>query len=400
MNILYYCWHENSAGDIISYWEKAGYHYTKITASLKSYDTDEAFEQQVSALLEQSGFDLIFTFDYFPVLSKIADISGIPYAAWIYDCPHLTLYSTLAASTHTYFFLFDSELCETMKQLGAAHVFYLPLAVNVTRLEQLFHLADSSSYDNNSKSGSAKNSAVSPEFFYPVSFVGSLYENNSFRHIGYLPEQLHGYLDGILNAQLKVGGSALLPELLTDSLLSELCRFVQIETPENYRYSKRTIIQTMLEAEITCRERMQLLHLLSGFYETHLFTGSDVSFLPDCNTHGYVSYLTEMPLIFRQSAINLNISLRSIHSGIPLRCLDIMGAGGFLLSNPQPELCTHFSPDEEFVFYSCPEDLINKISYYTEHKTKRLEIAHNGYEKIKAQFCYEVLFEEIIARSC
>lgn len=402
MNILYYSWNENSAGDITAYWEKAGYQYTRISYSLKSYDADDAFERQIFELLEKSDFNLIFTFDYFPLLSKIADQAGLPYAAWIYDCPHLTLYSTLAASDNTYFFLFDREMCNTMKKLGAKHVFYLPLAVNVTRLEQLFRNSGHSSITSNIGNGSSagKNSNAALENLFPVSFVGSLYETNQFRSIRYLPEKLRGYLDGILNAMLKLGGSELLPELLTPELLSEIEQFVRLEMPSNYRYTKKEIIQMMLEAEITCRERMQLLHLVSGFYETHLFTGSDAALLPDCRIHGFVSYLTEMPLIFRQSAINLNISLRSIHSGIPLRCLDIMGAGGFLLSNPQPELCELFVPGEEFAFYICPEDFIAKVSYYLEHEKERQEVARNGREKIKRQFTYEVLFEEIIAKSC
>ena len=56
-----------------------------------------------------------------------------------------------------------------------------------------------------------------------------------------------------------------------------------------------------------------------------------------------------MPLIFRESKINLNITLRSITSGMPLRALDIMGAGGFLLSNYQQELAENYIDGEELV---------------------------------------------------
>ena len=37
--------------------------------------------------------------------------------------------------------------------------------------------------------------------------------------------------------------------------------------------------------------------------------------------------------MFANSKVNLNITLRNIKTGIPLRALDIMGAGGFLLTN-------------------------------------------------------------------
>ena len=50
-----------------------------------------------------------------------------------------------------------------------------------------------------------------------------------------------------------------------------------------------------------------------------------------------------MPLVFQNSKINLNITLRSIKNGIPLRAIDIMGAGGFLLTNYQNDFGLHFT---------------------------------------------------------
>ena len=56
----------------------------------------------------------------------------------------------------------------------------------------------------------------------------------------------------------------------------------------------------------------------------------------------------------------LNLTLRSITSGIPLRALDILGCGGFLLSNYQPELCEYFTPDVDFVYFNDMDDLEQK----------------------------------------
>lgn len=50
---------------------------------------------------------------------------------------------------------------------------------------------------------------------------------------------------------------------------------------------------------------------------------------------GILDYYNNMPVVFCNSKINLNISLRTIRNGIPLRAMDIMGAGGFLISNYQ-----------------------------------------------------------------
>ena len=89
------------------------------------------------------------------------------------------------------------------------------------------------------------------------------------------------------------------------------------------------------------------------------------------NNKGTVDYYNEMPYVFRNSRINLNITLRSIKSGIPLRCMDICGAGGFLLSNYQADLYDVFVPGEDMVIYDSIDDLMNKCKYYLSHDAVR-----------------------------
>ncbi|MBC5712643.1 glycosyltransferase family 1 protein [Roseburia sp. BX1005] len=96
-----------------------------------------------------------------------------------------------------------------------------------------------------------------------------------------------------------------------------------------------------------------------------------------------------MPCVFHLSKINLNISLRSITSGIPLRCLDILGTNGFPLTNYQPELAEFFIPDEDFVMYESEDDFLQKIEYYLSHEAERKEISYNGWKKVNQNFSYE-----------
>ena len=104
-----------------------------------------------------------------------------------------------------------------------------------------------------------------------------------------------------------------------------------------------------------------------------------------------------MPLVFKRSKINLNITLRSIRSGIPLRVFDIMGAGGFLLSNYQADFQDLFVPDEDFVYYESKEDLLRKVGYYLNHEDERKAIARNGHEKIAAKHTYRHRVKEMLA---
>lgn len=112
--------------------------------------------------------------------------------------------------------------------------------------------------------------------------------------------------------------------------------------------------------------------------------------------HGSVNHREEMPMVFKQSRINLNITLRSIKSGIPLRGFDILGAGGFLLSNYQPELLDLFVPDEDFVYYESREDLLQKVDYYLCHEDERQAIARNGHDKVAAKHTYRHRVREML----
>jgi spore maturation protein CgeB len=104
--------------------------------------------------------------------------------------------------------------------------------------------------------------------------------------------------------------------------------------------------------------------------------------------HGYVDYYTVMPLVFSQSKVNLNISLRTIRTGIPLRVVDVLGCGGFLISNYQSELEEYFEIGQDLEVYGSIEELYEKVQFYLEHEDVRRQIAQNGFEKVKRDFTF------------
>lgn len=142
-------------------------------------------------------------------------------------------------------------------------------------------------------------------------------------------------------------------------------------------------------------ERTSILKQVSESFQTKLFTRNQTPELPDIQNMGPVDYYNMMPYVFRLSSINLNISLRSIKTGIPLRCLDIMGAGGFLLSNYQADFYEHFIPGQDLVLYESVDDLLKKCAYYLRHESERKQIAINGYNKVKEYHTYEVRLQQM-----
>ena len=381
MKILYYSWNENSAQDLKQTFERLGWEYKEISYSFTNYEEDAEFECKIIGSLDETRADGIFTFNYYPAISKICEKKGVPYIAWVYDSPNLTLYSKTIKNECNYLFLFDKKMKRTVDALGAAHTFHMPLAVNTQRINMQLGL------------GGEK---ATGSFRHDVSFVGSLYENNMYNQISYLPEYLKGYFAAGIATQQKIWGYNIFDDLLDENILAQAFQYVKIEENPNYYFTSGNILMNMLEQKVTSEERIHLLRKAAGYFKMDVFTNSDPLLLPEGVIKGVVSYMDEMPQIFYDSKININISLRSISSGIPLRCMDIMGAGGFLLSNYQPELAEYFVPEEDFAYFESEEDLVEKIDYYLSHEKERMKIAKNGWEKINRKFSYENILTEIM----
>jgi glycosyltransferase involved in cell wall biosynthesis len=376
LNILYYYWGENSRDDMANALMSAGHNVIMTTEALADYNDGGLCEKVLGTYLDNNDIDWIFTFNYIPAISEFAHNHYLTYVSWVYDCPHLTLYSDTIAHDENYLFIFDSGLVELARANGGKHVFHLPLAVDAKRYDsQCLGLTDGT---------------------YQVSFLGSLYRPCQYDKINYLPDRLKGYLDGIMLAQQKVWGYHLTDELITDEISAELEKYVNLDIPDNYSLTPRDIFVGFIDKKITAMDRCALLSSIASHHSLALFTESDVSGLPLPASLGTLNYVSQMPQMFRQSSINLNISLRSITSGIPLRAMDILGAGGFLLSNYQPELEQFFTCGEHYVYFEDEKDMCEKIDYYLSHDSERRRIARNGHYRVSELFSYENAVETIV----
>ena len=137
----------------------------------------------------------------------------------------------------------------------------------------------------------------------------------------------------------------------------------------------------MLGFKIAEIQRRRALIELSKHFHVNVYSNSNVSDLVRVRYCGSVDYWSEMPKVFSASRINLNFTIPNIKSGIPLRIWDILGSGGFLMTNFQAELPLYFTEGEDLVCFDGIDDLCEKTNYYLTHEDERLQIAKNGYEK-------------------
>ncbi|MFA9379079.1 MAG: DUF3880 domain-containing protein [Lachnotalea sp.] len=153
-----------------------------------------------------------------------------------------------------------------------------------------------------------------------------------------------------------------------------------------YRFDKRNhIIDNFIGRECSHRERIRIINRLCKEFSFDLYTNDDTSYNPGIKNNGIVDPIVEVFKVYKATKINLNITSKTIKSGLPLRLFDIMGSGGFLITNYQSELSDYFEINKDLVVYENSDDLVNKISYYLSHEDERLEIAYNGYTKVKTK---------------
>lgn len=125
--------------------------------------------------------------------------------------------------------------------------------------------------------------------------------------------------------------------------------------------------------------------LLAAYYQLDVYS-EETQVLEKTRGHGYIDYYTQMPEVFANSKVNLNISLKAICTGIPLRVIDVMGCGGFVLSNYQKEILEYMHPGVDCEVYESLEDAYYKVEFYLKNEKIREKIARNGLEQMKLIF--------------
>lgn len=369
--------------DMIEAFQECG--FTCVLFFHPSYNkrSDSDYAAAFDAAVSGENFEFVFSFNYFPILSNCCSRHNLKYVSYVYDSPLVSLYSCTLIQPCNYVFLFDKTTYETFKSAGISTVYYLPLAANVNRLCSM------------SASGE-----LAKQLSADVSFVGSLYneDHNLFERLTNLPAYTKGYLDAIMSAQQKIYGYFFLEELLHANIIKDLQHSVPYSPMSDGTETAAYVYANyFLARKITSNERISLLKKISAQYALALYSHHPSPQIPDARFLGTVDYYHTMPLVFQNSKINLNISLKSIYSGIPLRCMDIMGAGGFLLSNYQADFYDGFLPEEDFVFYESEEDCLKKIGYYLSHETERRQIAENALGKMKESHTFTHRVRQIIS---
>lgn len=375
--ILYYTWHEYTFKDCVESMCNLGCTVDILSDCIQNYDKDEIFMAKLKNYITLHNYDCIFTFNYFPVISRTASSFKIRYISWVFDSPHLTLNSVTLTNDCNAIFLFDYSLYQKYRDKGVTTVYYMPLAYNHLRVEKTID-------------------TLTHHYSHDITFLGTLYDDqyDFFEQIKYLPPKLNGFIHAIIDAQQLIYGLDICDLLFDHEKCNEMSSYVHIDMGDQFIDYRDELFRNMIRKKTTVIERRQILSMIGQQYSIDLYSPKAPEHLP-VNYNGYAEYIHQMPEIFYTSKINLNITLRSILSGIPLRVIDILGSHGFLLTNYQSELAEYFINGEDLVWYESKEDLMDKLCFYLAHDSERECIAAHGNQKVQKFFTYSELLQRI-----
>ncbi len=329
-------------------------------------------QEMAEEILAEGNFDLAVTYDFSEGLSNACQSFHIPYYAWVYDSPLMDLYSKAALNEVNYISVFDRKQYERLRSRGLKHLFYLPLAPETDN----FGLIRIGKRDEKKYAGD-------------VTFVGRLYNNRGFEEI--FDEEGEEYLKEaervIEDMECTWEKDKSIFDKASDSLISYMQSKQPEETWKTWDIDKRYFCESMkLVRKCNEIERVRILETLQERFPVVVYSDDSAGkILKNVTIRPWLEYGNAMPKVFYLSKINLNITSRSIESGIPLRVWDIMAVGGFCLTNYQPELEEYFEIGKDLEVYHDLQELEEKIDYYLKHEDERLLIAINGYRKVRKE---------------
>lgn len=372
--ILFYQWYSFMNPGIEKAFKQLEIQYDILYYQQTDWEEDAIFEEKIEKQIQDNVYDAVFSVNFAPVISKVCQHRGIRYISWVYDSPmHIRNIEVMKNSCNE-IYMFDWGQVQEYKKFGV-NMEHLPLAVD----SEIFNLP--------------MNDEIIKKYSAQISLVGKMYTTDYPKYTSPLSTETKKLLNDMISSQRDVYNDCFIPELLTDELLQKI-NAEYAKAGLDFYIEKRELEYMML-CETTSRERTVILSLLSKHFDTHLYT-TEKPGIDNLKVHGPVDYYKQMPYIFKLSDINLNISLKSIRTGIPLRCVDVLGCGGFLLSNYQEELVQYLEVGKDCEVYGSFEEMYEKAAFYTKHEELRKQIARNGFMKAQEIFTFRNRIEQMI----
>lgn len=120
------------------------------------------------------------------------------------------------------------------------------------------------------------------------------------------------------------------------------------------------------------------INFLNHFRGSDLHLWGPVSSAGSGRTHSPMVTPDETNRIYNRSQVNLNFHARQSVHGANMRVFEVLGAGGFLLTDWKSDLAADFEEGTHLATYRTPEEAVERAAYYLEHEDERLDIRNRA----------------------
>lgn len=326
--------------------------------------------------LKDYDADFIFLLNYIPSDTHMQESLtklNIPIIVWYVDDPKRDrdLPNMKNIDTSNFFiFCYDKNHMPFLQQNGFEHVYYMPVGT-VMSPDRL-------------------NRRLIPKHD-GVSYVGSLMTGEAIMNSRVLSVHFPQWYDWLQTA---------LKEIQRGKWYDEIDCLQNKPFPEGNALSPTTII-TYLQDAVTNQYRTGVLERMTK-HNLRTYGGKDLlaeacsPVLKQAYQGKRVSYHEELPAVYAQSAVNLNLNHFQTTHGIAQRIYDALAVGGFIITDTNPAITESFTPKEEIICAESIDEMDDLAGYYLRHPSEREAIIQKGQEKVLAHDTLDQRLQEIM----
>lgn len=386
MNILYI---ENGficEQDIINAFDMNGYDVHLFPAVLQNSEEQEEYLQLLLMQVKELKPLFLFSTNFIPFVSLACGVLKIPYVSWIVDGYHPEHKNITIRNEWNIVFAADSVLYKELKEIGVMNSYFLPLAApdymkentDVTELPIDKYEAD-------------------------ISFMGSVLEDKK-RNIGPLSynndlkDATKGYLAGCVACQLQTKKLPPMGEKLPSYVWEDLKNIYPPKMQNSLESVSKYYTNTYFNDYITYDSRIFYLKNLVNigkYKKIHHYSRYEINVDKGIKYCGWADYYKELPLVAKNSKINIVLTHYNLQAGISTAAWGIMAAGGFLIANEQADYSI-LEPTKVVLFGDIHE-MRQKVEYYYGHEEERMAVANVLSKEISQKHTYKHRIEEMLS---
>lgn len=270
-----------------------------------------------------------------------------------------------------YIFCYDKNHINYVKQNGYDHVFYMPVGTSM-------------SPDKVNRNLFEKHNGVT--------YAGSLMTGEAIMNNRVLSVHFPKWYEWL---------QASLVEIQQGKWFDELDCLQNKPYPEGETLSQTTLV-TYLQDAITNQRRTGALERMTK-HNLHTYGGKDLlsdscsPFLKQAYQGRRISYQDELPALYAQTAVNLNLNHFQTTHGIAQRIYDCLAVGGFIITDTNPAITEAFINQEEIVCSESIDELDDLTTYYLSHANEREKIIQKGQETVLFRDTLDIRLKTILA---